>query len=299
MTQDAADQLILFGLMGASGLSAMVIAWVVSRAASVVPAEDRQYKDPPPLGFRLCWWPTQWLAFYLGPRLRVRKSQSIEARLRAGGLEYALRPAQFVAARVLCGGGAAALTGWLAETFQLSYGVWMISAAGALAGWIYPAMWLRDRIAARRRALLKEIPFFLDMVTLCVEAGLNVQGALHQAASKGPIGTLRSETQRLLRDIRAGKPRADALRELGERLAEPALRSFASSVIQAEKLGANLGPVLRQQADQRRVERFLRAEKMAMEAPVKMLFPLLAFIFPCTFIVLAFPILTKFMAAGW
>jgi tight adherence protein C len=70
------------------------------------------------------------------------------------------------------------------------------------------------------------------------------------------------------------------------------------SVIQPESMGMSLGPVLRVQADQRRSERFLRAEKLAMEAPVKMLFPLLAFIFPCTFIVLFFPIAMKFMHSG-
>ena len=70
------------------------------------------------------------------------------------------------------------------------------------------------------------------------------------------------------------------------------------AVIQAERMGMNLGPVLRAQADQRRSERFLRAEKLAMEAPVKMLFPLIAFIFPCTFLVLFFPIVMKFMNSG-
>ena len=102
----------------------------------------------------------------------------------------------------------------------------------------------------------------------------------------------------MLRDIRAGKARADSLRSMAERLAEPNITSFITAVIQAEKMGMNLGPVLRVQADQRRSERFLRAEKLAMEAPVKMLFPLIAFIFPCTFIVLFFPIAMKFMNSG-
>jgi tight adherence protein C len=116
--------------------------------------------------------------------------------------------------------------------------------------------------------------------------------------AKGPKGVLRSEIQRVLRDIRAGKARADALRGMAERLNEPNVTHFVTAVIQAERMGMNLGPVLRAQADQRRSERFLRAEKLAMEAPVKMLFPLIAFIFPCTFIVLFFPIAMKFMHPG-
>jgi tight adherence protein C len=169
---------------------------------------------------------------------------------------------------------------------------------GGLFGFVYPGIWLRDTIQNRRRELLKSLPFFLDVVTLCVEAGLNFQGALHQAVLKGPKGVMREEFQRVLRDVRAGKPRAEALRALALRLNEPPVTNFVASVIQAERLGMNLGPVLRAQADQQRVDRFLRAEKLAMEAPVKMLFPLIAFIFPCTFIVLFFPIVVKFMEAG-
>ena len=85
---------------------------------------------------------------------------------------------------------------------------------------------------------------------------------------------------------------------MAARLREPSITAFTTAVIQAESMGMSLGPVLRAQADQRRSERFLRAEKMAMEAPVKMLFPLIAFIFPCTFIVLFFPIVIKFMHSG-
>jgi tight adherence protein C len=171
-------------------------------------------------------------------------------------------------------------------------------AFGALFGWAYPAIWLRDRLGARRRELLKTLPFYLDIITLCVEAGLNMQGAMNQAVAKGPKGVLRDEFQRVLRDIRAGKGRAVSLRDMAERLNEPSVTNFTTAVIQAESMGMNLGPILRAQADQRRTERFLRAEKLAMEAPVKMLFPLIAFIFPCTFIVLFFPIVMKFLDAG-
>ena len=125
-----------------------------------------------------------------------------------------------------------------------------------------------------------------------------MQGAMNQAVAKGPKGVLRDEIQRVLRDIRAGKGRADSLRAMSERLQEAPVTSFTTAVIQAESMGMNLGPVLRAQADQRRSERFLRAEKLAMEAPVKMLFPLIVFIFPCTFIVLFFPIVMKFIHAG-
>ena len=147
----------------------------------------------------------------------------------------------------------------------------------------------------RRKDLLKTLPFYLDMITLCVEAGLNLSGALRQATLKGPPGVLRDEFQRILRDVRAGRSRTDALRQFARRMGEPSVTAVVSSIVQAENTGMNLGPILRAQADQRRTERFLRAEKLAMEAPVKMLLPLIAFIFPCTFIVLGFPIAMMFM----
>ena len=85
---------------------------------------------------------------------------------------------------------------------------------------------------------------------------------------------------------------------MGGGVQEAAVTNFNTAMIQAARMGMNLGPVLRAQADQRRSERFLRAEKLAMEAPVKLLFPLIALIFPCTFIVLFFPIFTQFMPSG-
>ena len=125
-----------------------------------------------------------------------------------------------------------------------------------------------------------------------------MQGALAQAVVKRPAGVLREELQRVMRDMRAGKPRAVALRDMAQRLNEASITSFTSGVIQAESMGMNLGSVLRAQADRRCSERFLGAEKLAMEAPVKMLFPLIAFIFPCTFLVIFFPIVMKFTHSG-
>lgn len=289
------------------GLSSAAIGWLVSRALAAVPEENREYKDPPPLGFLLVWWPIQWISHYIAPLLGSQMHRKLLTRLRQGGLDYSINSAQFIAARVVTATLLAAVFCWVLGSLEavrkdsagFSVDAYLEAlAAGALAGWAYPAVWLRDRLSFRRRELLKTLPFYLDIVTLCVEAGLNMHGAMQQAVAKGPRGVLRDEFQRVLRDIRAGKSRADALRSMANRLNEPSITNFTTAVIQAESMGMNLGPVLRAQADQRRSERFLRAEKLAMEAPVKMLFPLIAFIFPCTFIVLFFPIVMKFMHSG-
>lgn len=301
------DIVIALFALGVS-LSVALVVWLVAKAISEVPPEDREYKDAPPTGFRIVWWPIQWLSFFLAPWLRGKRYEASRLNLRKAGLEYSLSPAQFASGRIICAACVAALFWWLfgsfdpvrrgGEPFALSAYVQFVLAGFAL-GYLYPRIWLRDRIAARRAELLKTFPFFLDIITLCVEAGLNFPGAMRQAVLKGPKGVLRDEFMRVIRDIRAGESRADSLRAMAERLNEGSITNFVGAIIQAEIMGVNLGPVLRAQADHRRIERFLRAEKRAMEAPVKMLFPLIIFIFPCTFGVLAFPLAVQLASAGW
>lgn len=287
--------LVLAAISVAAGLAFALLTWLVSRALAEVPPEDRSYKDTPPLGFRLLWAPINWMAHFIGPRLAAGRHALLLVRLGQAGVDFAINPAQFLASRLIGALLAASIFYWMMASFDHAppgaagmpaSRYLLLSATGALLGWAYPGIWLNDRISQRRRELLKTLPFYLDIITLCVEAGLNMQGALTQAVAKGPKGVLRDEFQRLLRDIRAGKSRAASLRSLASRLNEASVTAFTTAVIQAESMGMNLGPILRAQADQRRTERFLRAEKLAMEAPVKLLFPLLAFIFPCTFVVL-------------
>lgn len=287
----------------AVGLSVALVTWLVSRALAEVPPDDRAYKDPPPLGFRLVWWPITWVSHFIQPVVSAKGQATVLAKLRKAGLDYSVNAIQFTASRLVCASVCALVTYWVLGSFDASNKTaastyLQVGLVGAVCGWIYPVIWLNDHLNARKKELLRSLPFFLDIITLCVEAGLNMQGAINQAVLKGPKGAMRDEFQRVLRDIRAGKGRATSMRDMADRLNESAVTNFVTAVIQAESMGMNLGPVLRAQADQRRIERFLRAEKLAMEAPVKMLLPLIAFIFPCTFIVLFFPIAMKFMNSG-
>ena len=278
------------------GLSVAIVAWLVSRTAAAVPQQDRIWLDAPPLGYRLVWWLVQWLAHYLRALLPERQIQIGLSRLRLAGLDYALDAAQFLAGRLVWALLCTAFAAWLASTFALPV-LWPVLAGFAL-GYLFPLVWMRDRIALRRRLTFKALPFMLDLITLCVESGLNLNSAIAQAVAKGPTGPLRDEFARLMRDMRAGRPRSEALRDLAARLDMAAITNFISTLIQAEATGMSLGPILRAQAEQRRTERFAHAEKLAMQAPVKLLFPLLFFIFPCVFAILMFPIVMKFMAAG-
>ncbi len=277
---------------------AVVLAIVGVRQAFVeVPDEDRTFLDKPPQWFALVWPLVQLLSFRLGGILPLAYRHKIQLLLRYAGLDYALSPEQFFAGKVLAAVGSVTLLVLITLPLGMPSLIWM--ALIGVLGFVFPDLWLRDQRNARQERILKALPFYLDVITLCVESGLNLTSALAQAVAKAPPNPLRDELNRVLRDIRTGKARSDAMRAMAERMQMPAISNVVSALITADKQGAALGPILRAQAEQRRAERFQRAEKLAMEAPVKMLFPLIAFIFPCTFAVIAFPIVIKFLEQGF
>ena len=283
-------------------LSSIVLAiaitvglWAVYNLFRQSPNEDRTYKDRPPLMFRMLWPLITLLSVSLSWALTARAEERYAVALRRAGQDYALTAKQFFAGKVL-----SSVTGLLLGFFMslmMSGGIVMPIIIGILA-FFYPNLWLAEIHKKRNLAILKALPFFIDLMTLSIEAGLNLSGAMQQAVTKSAASPLGIEINRVLREVRAGKARVDALRDLATRLDFTPITSFVSALIQGEKTGSSIGPILRAQSDQRRSERFLRAERMAMEAPVKMLGPLIFFIFPCTFIVIGFPIAMKFLASG-
>lgn len=160
-----------------------------------------------------------------------------------------------------------------------------------VVGWVYPFIWLRDQLKKRQRQIIRALPYNLDLLTLSVEAGLDFAQALGKVVEKGRQGPLVEEFRLVLRNIKLGKTREEALRGFAERVSLPATTSFANALIQADKMGTSLGKVLRIQSGQMRIERTNTAEKLANEAPVKMLFPLIAFIFPTVFLILFGPLI--------
>lgn len=293
----------------ALGLWAVVLCWAgalvlggcwlvgVLRARSRVPVRPASVAMLPPAWWRLMAWLIEPLSVHLGPWVSARSRFTLADRLRRAGLEGVLDADRYLAG-VLAAGLLAAL---VAVGLAVPWGAPSIGplALAASVGGLLPSSWLSDRIRSRQRSVLRQLPFLLDVITLSVQAGMNLSSALAQAADKLPAGPLRDELHRLMRDLRAGRLRADALRAMAERLALPAVASLVSTLLIAEQQGSALAPVLRAQAEQRRTERFLRAEKLAMQAPVKMLLPLLVFIFPCTFAVLLFPIFGRMLSEGW
>ncbi len=182
---------------------------------------------------------------------------------------------------------------WLLSLGLTPWVQWLCLGLGACLGAYLPLLWLRQKMYQRQVSMLKAFPFFLDMVTLCVEAGSNLQTALMTAVNSMSEGPLRDELQYALNDMRTGNGRIEALKAMSMRCDLLEVKQWVSSLAQAELLGTSLGTVLRAQSDQFRQERFIRAEKQAAKTPVKLLFPLICFIFPCTFIVIGFPIVMR------
>ncbi|MBW8775140.1 MAG: type II secretion system F family protein [Stenotrophomonas sp.] len=265
--------LILVALLAAAAVG--LLAFALRGLVQSVEVDQRNYQDPLPLLLRILW-PLITVATRLaGPRLSSAQLERAHRSLQSAGQDFVLSPEELYGARIV---SAAVASSFLLFTIILlgkfGFGsVLMALAFGAPFGWMYPTLWLGERRKARSKHV--------------VEAGLNITGAIEQSVDKGPPGPLSQEFSRMLRDLRAGLPRAEALRRMSDRADISQLTSFTSALIQADRVGASLSDTLRSQAMQRREERFLRAEKLALEAPVKMMLPLVLFFFPLIFVVLA------------
>ncbi|GAB6157738.1 type II secretion system F family protein [Desulfotomaculum varum] len=171
-----------------------------------------------------------------------------------------------------------------------------LAGMGILVGWLGPDLYLQGRIKQRKIQVEKALPDALDLLTVSVEAGLGFDGALMKVAEKTQ-GVLADEFVIMLQECHMGKTRREALRDMADRVAVDDLSGFCGSIILADTLGISIGNVLRTQAQQMRQKRRQRSEEMAMKAPIKMLFPMVLFIFPAIFVILLGPAVLQIMKA--
>jgi len=164
----------------------------------------------------------------------------------------------------------------------------MITLVGVILGTLIPRMYLQNKIAARLHGITRQLPDVLDLLTVAVEAGLGFDAACDKVVEKmrGPIP---DEFSLTLRQLRMGQSRRDAFKDMSERVSHPDLSAFVSAIVQADQLGVSIGQVLRIQSDQLRDKRRQRAEEEAAKAPVKMMIPLVFFIFPNVGVVIMGP----------
>lgn len=159
-------------------------------------------------------------------------------------------------------------------------------------GLLFPNLILNKKIKERQKSIINSLPDVLDLLTVSVEAGLGFDGALAKVIDKMP-GPIAVEFDNVLNEMKVGKSKRDALKDMADRVNINDLTTFIGSIIQADQLGVSIGNVLRIQSDQIREKRRQRAKEKAMKAPVKMLIPMLLFIFPTIFVVLIGPVAIK------
>jgi tight adherence protein C len=159
---------------------------------------------------------------------------------------------------------------------------------GAALGFILPPLWLRSKVTRRQQAITRALPDALDLLTICVEAGLGFDAAMSKVHEKWD-NDLALSFGRVLQEMQIGKTRREALRDVADRMEVPDVSSFVAAIIQADQLGVSIAKVLRIQSDQMRVKRRQRAQEKAQQAPVKMVIPLVLLVFPSIWIVLLGP----------
>lgn len=215
--------------------------------------------------------------------------KNLELRLQRAGNPGKLTPGEFLALQFLLTAAVAAFA-----YFVMGLLSWQIILVIVLT-WYLPSLALIRRAQKRQREIEKSLPDILDLLTVSVEAGLGFDAALIKVTEKAN-SALAGEFKRVIREIRMGKSRKDALRDMAGRLGSESIISFVGAVVQADQLGISFSRVLRLQAEKVRFRRKQRAEEEAMKAPVKMLIPLVLFIFPAIFITLLGPAVLNIMA---
>ena len=232
---------------------------------------------------------------------RFTPQRSLEAarhNLELAGNPYNLTASQFWAARA----GAAIVLGFLIGLVMVvTKAEWsrlvLYPLLAAALGFFLPVLWLSSQISRRKNSIIKSLPDALDLLTVCVEAGLGFDGAMQKVTEKWK-DDLALAFARVLQEIRLGKSRREALRDMADRTEVNDVTSFVAAIIQADQLGVSIAKVLRIQSDQMRVRRRQRAEEKAHQAPIKMLFPMVFLIFPSIYILLLGPAILLVVGGG-
>lgn len=222
--------------------------------------------------------------------------QDTARRLELAGNPWPIDAATFLALRFIL---AVVLAGFLIAVVIISppsnpSDNFMYIGGAAFAGFFLPHLMLTSRITRRQKEIRKAMPDALDLLTICVEAGLGFDAAMSKVSEKWE-NELSLAFARVIREVQLGKVRRDALKDMSDRLGIPEMTSFVAAIIQSEQLGVSMAKVLRIQSDQMRVKRRQRAEEEAHKAPVKMIIPMALLIFPSIMIIILTPAAMQIM----
>lgn len=283
-------------------LTASGIAWYVAVVAKEVTyvtlADGRQQERSIPLMYRTLLPFVGNFDTLLRHKAFAKQIEQADEMLVSAGYEGLLNGREFAALKFLMPialGPLSLIFAFVVNTaipdLELPLPILVMMAIGY--GYVQPLMWLRSVLKARHHSIERALPFVLDILTLSVEAGMDFISALQRNCANRKLDPLNEELLRMTKEIQIGSSRKLALKNMADRVKQPDLRSVAFALIQADELGVSIGAILRIQSEQLRSRRFDRAEKLAAEAPVKMMGPLLICIFPAVFIILLGPILSQ------
>jgi len=297
--------IILLWILAAAGIGAYCTS-VARRITYVTLADGRRRERRLPFLFRLLIPLTPNLAPVFRRNAFAARRKAVTKQIVAAGYEELVSAEEFFGLRVLLPlliGPLWVVMVRLAAAVSVSPLLLKLQPSLFFIGilWLalYPGLWLRGAVQARHHEIQRALPFVLDLLTLSVEAGMDFMSSLQRNIERRALDALGEELIRVVREIQIGKTRRVALRDMAERVSLPDLRSVVTALVQADELGVSIGAILHIQADQMRQRRFERAERLANEAPVKMLFPLMFFIFPSVFLVLLGPVIGRMIQQGF
>ncbi|MDT7943253.1 MAG: type II secretion system F family protein [Dehalococcoidia bacterium] len=274
---------VAFGAMGLLGMGGQSLAQRVKPQA----VTSRHKDEVASLARRLLVPMLGWLERRLGSIMPDQIVRDLGRSLERAGLN--LSPASFLVQWVMGALAAPLMFTVVAMLAGLPLMVVPVIALLALVpGVVGPILWLQGRATRRQRLILRALPDFCDLVAISVEAGLGLEAAMARVAERQP-GPLAQEVRKTLHEISLGRARQEALIDMGRRCGVDELNTFLTAIVQAEQLGVGIANTLRVQADYLRMQRRQRAEAMAQQAPVKMVFPLVFLIFPAMMLVLLGP----------
>ncbi len=226
--------------------------------------------------------------------------QSIAKKLELAGSPGRLEPTMFLSLQIVVAllfGGMLLLVFSMGRS-NMALGMrTLLIIFGFVMGFYFPQLWLTSKIQRRQKEVRQKMPDALDLLTICVEAGLGFEAAMAKVSEKWESELSRSFA-RVIQEIQLGKVRREALRDMADRLGIPEMTSFVAAVIQSEQLGVSMAKILRIQSDQMRVKRRQHAEEEAHKAPIKMLIPMALLIFPALMITLMTPAALRLMSSA-
>ena len=225
-----------------------------------------------------------------------RAIQSTARQMELAGNPWPIDAATFLAIRFILGVflGGLAVVAFLGSTTWSTSDKAMFIGGAAIGGFYLPHIMLTTRVTRRQKEIRKAMPDALDLLTICVEAGLGFDAAMSKVAEKWET-ELSLAFARVIREVQLGKVRRDALKDMADRLGIAEMTSFVAAIIQSEQLGVSMSRVLRIQSDQMRVKRRQRAEEEAHKAPIKMIIPMALLIFPTIMIIILTPAAIQIM----